>query len=327
MIYEIDNNIYRIVVPLEGSPLGTLNAYFFRGPEEEYLMDTGFNTPQCEASLRESLRALASRPERLNILNTHLHMDQTGLNHWFVGEKRHIYIGGIDLERMLQHYKLGGFKRGSRDRREGADAAAFEAMLRFGPETDSTKRLVFDEEKYVGLYGGQTLDLGPCTLQAVLVPGHTPGNMMFWLPEKQIMFTGDHVLFDITPNITFWPDYDNALQRYLDSLAYAKRFPVALALPGHRAPGDYRARIDRILLHHAHRLAEIERIVGEQPGLTAYEITRRMRWRIHLDENGDFPPAQLWFAAGECMAHLDKLVIDGRMRRIEGEPYVTYRLP
>ena len=27
MIYEIDNNIYRIVVPLEGSPLGTLNAY------------------------------------------------------------------------------------------------------------------------------------------------------------------------------------------------------------------------------------------------------------------------------------------------------------
>ena len=290
-------------------------------------MDTGFNTPQCEASLRESLRALAYRPERLNILNTHLHMDHTGLNHWFVGEKRHIYIGGIDLERMLQHYKLGGFKRGSRDRREGADAAVFEAMLRFGPETDSTKRLVFDEEKYVGLYDGQTLDLGPCTLQAILVPGHTPGNMMFWLPEKQIMFTGDHVLFDITPNITFRPDYDNALQRYLDSLEAAKRFPVALALPGHRAPGDYRARIDRILLHHAHRLAEIERIVGEQPGLTAYEITRRMRWRIHLDENGNFPPAQLWFAAGECMAHLDKLVIDGRMRRIEGEPYVTYRLP
>ena len=327
MIYEIDDNIYRIVVPLEGSPLGTLNAYYFRGPEEEYLMDTGFNTPQCEASLRESLRALAYRPERLNILNTHLHMDHTGLNHWFVGEKRHIYIGGIDLERMLQHYKLGGFKRGARDRREGADAAAFEAMLRFGPETDSTKRLVFDEEKYIGLYDGQTLDLGPCTLQAILVPGHTPGNMMFWLPEKQIMFTGDHVLFDITPNITFWPDYDNALQRYLDSLEAAKRFPVALALPGHRAPGDYHARIDRILLHHEHRLAEIERIVGEQPGLTAYEITRRMRWRIHLDENGDFPPAQLWFAAGECMAHLDKLVVDGRMRRIEGEPYVTYRLP
>ena len=46
-----------------------------------------------------------------------------------------------------------------------------------------------------------------------------------------------------------------------------------------------------------------------------------------MDENGNFPPAQMWFAAGECMSHLDKLVADGRMLRIDGEPYVTYRLP
>ena len=171
------------------------------------------------------------------------------------------------------------------------------------------------------------LTVAGMTFEVIHTPGHTPGNAMFWLPDRKIMFTGDHVLFDITPNITFWPEYDNALQHYLDSLEYAKRFPVALALPGHRAPGDYHARIDRILLHHEHRLAEIERIVGDEPGLTAYEITRRMRWRIHLDENGNFPPAQMWFAAGECMSHLDKLVADGRMRRIEGAPYVTYRLP
>ena len=327
MIFEIDRNIYRIVVPLEGSPLGTLNAYFFRGGESDFLMDTGFNTPQCASSLRRSLLSLGYRPERLNIINTHLHMDHTGLNHRFVGEKGRIFIGSVDLERMLQHYRMGGFQRGERDRREGADAASFEAMLRFGPERDSAKRLIFDEGKYVGLSDGQALDVGPCVLRMVSVPGHTPGNAMFHVPEKKIMFTGDHVLFDITPNITFWPNYDNALQHYLDSLEFAKRFDVALALPGHRSPGDYDARIDRILLHHAHRLAEIETIVGSEPGLTAYEITRRMRWRIHLDENGQFPPAQMWFAAGECMSHLDKLVADGRMLRIEGEPYVTYRLP
>ncbi len=326
MIYEIDRNIYRIVVPLDGSPLGTLNAYYFRGPEEEYLMDTGFNTPACEAALRESLTRLAYRPERLNIINTHLHLDHTGLDHWFAGDGRHIYLSGVDLSRILRHYKNDGYKRGERDRREGADDATFEAMLRFGPEKDSAGRLIFDEEKYVGLSDGETLDLGICKLQTVLVPGHTPGNAMFYIPEKKIMFTGDHVLFDITPNITFWPEYDNALQHYLDSLAASRRFDVALALPGHRSPGDYHARIDRILLHHVHRLDEVVRIVGETPGLTAYEIARRMRWRIHLDEDGNFPPAQMWFAAGECMSHLDKLVADGRVRRIEGEPYVTYTL-
>ena len=327
MIEAIDRDIYRIAVPLAGSPLGSLNAYFFRGPEADYLMDTGFNTPQCEAALRQSLEALAYRPERLNIVNTHLHMDHTGLNNRGVGAQGRIYIGSVDYEQMLWHYRRGGFKRGDRDRREGADEAFFESMLRYGPERDSSKRHVVDETRYVGLSDGQALDVGPCTLRMVAVPGHTPGNAMFYVPEKKLMFTGDHVLFDITPNITFWPRYDNALQHYLDSLEYAKRFDVALALPGHRGGGDYLARIDRILLHHKQRLAEIENIVGNEPGLNAYAITRRMRWSIHLDENGQIPPPQMWFAAGECMSHLDKLVADGRMLRIEGEPYVTYRLP
>jgi glyoxylase-like metal-dependent hydrolase (beta-lactamase superfamily II) len=327
MVFEIDKDIYRIIVPLAGSPLGTLNAYFFRGPEEDYLMDTGFNTPECEASLRDSLARLGWRPERLNIINTHLHMDHTGLNHRFVGEKGRIFISGTDLDRMVRHYRRDGYKRGDRDRREGADADYFETMLSAGPERESTRRLLFDEKKNVPLADGQVLDLGPCRLQTVVVPGHTPGNAMFYVPGKRIMFTGDHVLFDITPNITFWPEYDNALQHYLDSLEASKRFDVALALPGHRDPGNYRGRIEQIELHHRRRLDEIVGIVGNEPGLTAYEIARRMRWRIHTDGSGRFPPAQMWFAAGECMSHLDKLVADGRMLRIEGEPYVTYRLP
>ena len=327
MIYEIDNGIYRIEVPLAGSPLGTLNAYYFRGPEEDFLMDTGFNTPECEASLRKSLRSLGSRPERLNIINTHLHVDHTGLNHQFVGEKKKIYISAIDCERMMLHYKKMGYKRGERDRREGASAEMFNVMLKFGPEADNARRLIFDDEKYVELKDGSVIDTGVCRLQTVLVPGHTPGNTMFYVPDKKIMFTGDNVLFDITPNITCWPDCSNALQEYLKSLERSKGFDVELAMPGHRKPGDYYARIDRLLLHHQHRLDEIVNIIGNEPGLTAYEIARRMRWKIHLDENGNFPPAQMWFAAGECMSHLDKLVEDGKVQRVEGEPYITYKLP
>ena len=326
MIYEIDRNIYRIEVPLAGSPLGILNAYYFRGGEEDFLMDTGFNTAACEASLRKSLASLGYRPERLNIINTHLHADHTGLNHWFLGKGRKIYISETDHQRLLMHYKNAGFKRGDRDQREGASPDLFENMINFGPEK-SRRRMEFDEESFVGLEDGGAIDTGACTLRLVLVPGHTPGNAMYYIPEKKVMFTGDHVLFDITPNITFWPGVENSLQDYLSSLEYSKRFEVELALPGHRKPGDYRGRIDCILLHHEHRLAEIVGIVGNEPGLNAYEIARRMRWRIHLDENGNFPPAQMWFAAGECMSHLDKLVIDGKVQRTDSRPYITYRLP
>lgn len=327
MIYEIDRNIYRIVVPLAGSPLGTLNAYYFRGGEEEYLMDTGFDTPACEASLRESLVSLGYSPERLNIINTHLHMDHTGLDHRFVGPRQHIYLNSVDL------YSLPGFgaarrgNRGERERREGvSENEFFRIMQRVGFERDIAW-LQSVRDQFVPLTDGQMLDVGPCTLQTVSVPGHSPGNTMFYLPEKKIMFTGDHVLFDITPNITAYPDFDNSLQHYLDSLETAKRFDVALALPGHRSPGDYYARIEEIRRHHDRRLDEVEDIVGNSPGLTAYEITHRMRWSIHPDSSGSFPPEQMWFAAGECMSHLDKLVADGRVLRIDGEPYITYRLP
>ena len=324
MIFEIDKNIYRIEVPLEGSALGTLNAYFFRGSEEDYLMDTGFNTQPCEDSLRASLRSLAYRPDRLNIINTHLHMDHTGLNHWFIGEKGHIYIGNIDFESMLRHYRDHGFKRGERDRLEGADDELYDAMITRGPESDNPRKLIFDEEKHIGLEDGEIVDTGVCRLQMVLVPGHTPGNTMFYDPDRKIMYTGDHVLFDITPNITFWPGVEDALDNYLDSLDYAEGFDVELAMPGHRGPGNYYERIKRIKAHHQRRLAEIVGILGDEPGLNAYEIARRMRWKIHLDENGEIPPIQMWFAAGECMSHLDKLVLDGVIVRREGEPYRTY---
>ena len=32
------------------------------------------------------------------------------------------------------------------------------------------------------------------------------------------MFLGDHVLFDITPNITTWPDFEDPLGTYVHSL-------------------------------------------------------------------------------------------------------------
>jgi len=198
MIYEIDSNIYRIEVPLAGSPLGVLNAYYFRGPEEEFLMDTGFNTAACEASLRKSLNSLGARLDRLNIINTHLHVDHTGLDHWFVGENRRIYLSAKDCEGVLRHYKREGYKRGDRDRREGADDSLFAAMLKAGPEADNARRMQFDDEKYVGLSDRAVIDTGVCQLRMILVPGHTPGNAMFYIPDKKIMFTGDHVLFDIT---------------------------------------------------------------------------------------------------------------------------------
>ena len=49
------------------------------------------------------------------------------------------------------------------------------------------------------------------------------------------------------------------------------------------------------------------------------EIASSMKWRIRADSWDTFPVGQKWFALGECLAHLDHLVVTGRLRRHEDE--------
>ena len=56
-------------------------------------------------------------------------------------------------------------------------------------------------------------------------------------------------------------------------------------------------------------------MVKAHPGRGAYELAGHMTWRIRASSWADFPVAQKWFAVGECMSHLDHLIVLGRLRR------------
>ena len=130
------------------------------------------------------------------------------------------------------------------------------------------------------------------------------------------MLLGDHVLFDITPNITVWPSYANPLGGYLDSLALVRRLPVRLPLPAHRTvQTGLRERIDEITAHHSRRCGEVLTVLSTTPGLTAYDLTARMTWDIRCRGWEDFPVPQKWFAVGEAMAHLEYLMARGQVAR------------
>lgn len=73
--------------------------------------------------------------------------------------------------------------------------------------------------------------MGEYTLEVIAAPGHTPGQICLWMANQQVLFTADHVLFDITPNITMWPNLPNALGRYLESLTRIGTYPARLASP------------------------------------------------------------------------------------------------
>ncbi|HWQ77812.1 MAG TPA: MBL fold metallo-hydrolase [Anaerovoracaceae bacterium] len=315
MIEKILDDLYRIPVPLPGNPLKELNSYFIRGTDGDLLIDLGFRQPECRKALAVGLKELGSAPERRDVLLTHLHSDHSGLANDFVGPGRNIYISNTD-KRYLERILRGETAQALHDRykSEGFPEAMLSMIEKTSPARIYSAQGMGSNVR--GLDDGEVIQAGRYHLQTVLVPGHTPGCAMFWLKKQKTMFTGDHVLFDITPNITAWTGIEDSLGNYLDSLRKSQAYPVEMALPGHRKGGDYHERIEKLLTHHDRRIEEALRIIKAAPGLNAYEIASRMKWKIRASNWESFPVYQKWFAVGECLSHLDYLC---RRGKISGE--------
>ena len=172
---------------------------------------------------------------------------------------------------------------------------------------------------------GTVIEVGGIRLECIFTPGHTPGHTCLYWPERKILFSGDHVLFDITPNISIWESLPDPLATYFASLGKIYRLPVRLCLPGHRAnSGELQQRIQALLHHHKERLEEVVRLVEANPGSTAYDTARRMTWSIRSKGWEDFPVGQKWFAVGEAMTHLACLVNLGVLRKHEKDGFQAY---
>ncbi len=315
MVEEVYRNIFRIGVALPGNPLKELNSYYIRGKDRDLLIDTGFNRKVCHDILQAGLDMLGSDPARRDVLVTHLHSDHCGMADQFASPGRSVYISQTDME-LLKTFLTSEdpVYRYERFIKEGFSQEMMAEIFRTNPAM--TECLHTIDERFVPVREGDRIRAGEYILEALHVPGHTPGNCMFYIRSEELMFTGDHVLFDITPNITYWPMVKDSLGDYLTQLKRVRDLPVKLALPGHRQTGDYRERIDTLLAHHERRLAEALRIVSENPGLNATEIAGMMKWKIRAADWESFPLIQKWFAVGECLSHLDYHMKRGNIYRI-----------
>ena len=311
---EIMEHIYRIPVPLPGNPLKELNAYLIKGRDRTLLIDTGFRQDECREALFSGLKELGLGPGDADILLTHLHSDHAGLAPEAAGERGTIYVSEVDRPFLADMSVREEFRLQS-DQRFLAEG--------FPPDLVKTRRdsnpawalAPADGGHYEGLEDGQVIETGGYKLHCLLMPGHTPGQMCFWMEDRQVMVLGDHVLFDITPNITSWAAMPDALGTYLEKLKEIRAYDVKRPLPGHRKPGDMKGRIDQLLVHHARRLEEAYQAVANHPGAAAYELAGYMTWKIRASSWEEFPLAQKWFAVGECMSHLAHLMAEGRVRR------------
>lgn len=173
---------------------------------------------------------------------------------------------------------------------------------------------------------GETNPVGDSgRLHAILTPGHTPGHICVYDRRDSLLFSGDHVLVEITPHIS--PSHltsQDQLEQYLESLRKVRSLDVKLVLPAHERPfTHFSKRVDEILAHHDHRLAEVVAAISDRVA-TPWEIAQQVKWDVGCWAEMDHTNRVL--AVRETLAHLQLLEHRGTVMQVERNGVTTYRL-
>ena len=307
MAEQILPNLYRIEIPLPRSPLIALNSYLIKGEERFLLIDTGWNREECIHKMLSELEGLDVDLKKTDFFITHWHADHLGLTASLATDTSVVYFN---------HEEASTINAESSKREESYQEVG-DIYISYGfPENELKKSLESHPGRRFGLRQqldfcilreGDKIEIGDYLFWCIKTPGHSPGHMCLYEANKRILVAGDHILSDITPNISFSPMMENPLKQYLASLDKVYTLDVSLVLPGHRSIlNDHRERIRELREHHRARLKEVV-FALEDGAITAFQIAPYITWDIEYESWELFPAQQKWFAFEETLAHLKYL--------------------
>jgi len=312
VIEQILPGLWRIEVTLPDNPLQAVNSYVLQEDGRFLVIDTGMNLPVCKNDVDL---------DQTDFFITHMHHDHMGLVSQFAGEKSKVYFNkpeSIFIQQFLVNARWTTLLEFNVA--HGFDREEFQkSMPRFSSAVFGSRPITFTL-----LSEGDVLKIGDYNLTCIETPGHSPGHICLYEKDKKLLFAGDHILFDVTPNIMSYPEMTNTLDLYLKSLEKVYPLDVQLVLPAHRSRmQNHRARILEIRQHHEDRLNEAREAL-EKGARTAYQVAAVISWDIECDGWENFPDAQKYFAVGETIAHLEHLALLNRAKKTVVDGKIWY---
>ncbi len=320
-VEQVRPGLWSIPVPIPDNPLRYVLVYALelRGGGVA-LVDAGWNTDVAWDSLNEGLAAAGGSIDDVRaVMVTHIHPDHYGLA-GRVREASGAWIGLHPADAVMLEARYGntddllaGMLRLLTDSGVPEDKLPDLALASM-----AVKSMVTMAEPDVFFEDGKDIELPGWSLRTIWTPGHSPGHVCFYSDDRRLLISGDHVLPRITPNISVHSQQvSNPLGDYLESLVKLGSLDTEEVLPAHEYRfSDLNQRLEEIIAHHAARLEEIEQVIRENPGSTAWDITLKLHWSRPWDEIQSFMQRQ---ANGETLAHCVVLELDGRVRR-HGSP-------
>ncbi len=313
--YQVAAGVWRIpaVLPMDG--LRAVNIYALADDGGLTLIDGGWALDEARNALAHGLAAIgAELGDVRRFLVTHHHRDH--------------YTNAIAVRREYGTPVLIG--DGERATIEAIAEPAgpalrtqFELLARHGaqPVVDALMSLglgtTMRDPNYElpdeWISDGHPFQVGDRVLEAIHTPGHTRGHLVFADRAAGLLFAGDHVLPHITPSIAFeLSPSPMGLRDYLASLRVVRALPDMQLLPAHGPAGSrVHARVDELLAHHDHRLAEMAGLLGSD-GITAYAAAGQVPWTSRQRKFADLDPFNQMLAVAETALHLELLVAQGR---------------
>ena len=153
--------------------------------------------------------------------------------------------------------------------------------------------------------------IGTRRFKVITGGGHALDQVMLYCAADKLFLSADQVLSKISPNVSVWavePD-QNSLGEYLASLAsLTTTLPYdVMVLPGHGVPFyGLKTRIKQLADHHEDRCRLIAEACRETPQ-TSKELVPVVFHKHVLDVH------QMGFAAGELIAHVNYMLVEGRL--------------
>ena len=354
---EIVPGLHQLKTPMPSPALPYVLPYAFECDDGVALFDAGFGTPQAIETMTAELKLIGYEPKDIRrVMISHAHPDHYGMVSWIREQSPDCDV--VMLERewqwvvdrwmdndawtklsdvwMVRHGVPG--EEVEEAHRQGA-MAPDSPRVRAGDGTNGSDAQPSNEgasshpprpfdghvEPNVKLQDGELYEFDRWSLQAVWTPGHTPGHLCMYERNQRLMFTGDHVLPYISPNVSLHADQEGSspLADFRESLRKVAAFDTALALPAHEFTiPDLAQRCDVLLHHHDARLVEVLDAIGDDGPATARAVSVRVTWNT-----GPFDDFNLFMkrsALGETLSHLQLLLDEERVRRHDDGDFIVW---
>jgi glyoxylase-like metal-dependent hydrolase (beta-lactamase superfamily II) len=320
-VEQVRPGLWSVPVPIPANPLRYVLVYVLELRSGVAIVDAGWNTQEAWDALGAGLAAAGGSVADVQaVLVTHIHPDHYGLA-GRVREASGAWIGlhPADAE-ILQGRYLEPDDLLARMRVLLEEAGVPRSKLPTLTMASMVVRdLVLAAQPDVLFEDGRRVDIPGWDLRAIWTPGHSPGHVCFHSDARRLLLSGDHVLPRITSNIGVHSQQQpDPLGQYLHALEQLRPLPVDEVLPAHEYRfADLPGRLDEIAAHHRRRLAEIEALLAEAPGATAWDLSVTLTWSRPWDQIEEFMQRA---AVSETLAHLVRLERMGRVVRTAGPP-------